>query len=212
MKQRGCLRDQDGQPANRKFNAKRIVDRSIDELLGLCKGVIADGKVVQAEAEFLLSWFQKNPIAMSVWPGKAIADRIFNYLSDGFLDREESEDLLQLIRDITGENYQTIIPSNMSSSCFDNPQPPLIFPGKSFCLTGKFAMGPRKACEQEVINLGGLTTKNVLKSTDYLVIGSIGSTDWSHTSFGRKIERAKELQCDGHQIAIISEDHWAEHL
>jgi len=30
--------DDHGQPRNRRFNAKRRLDRSVDELLGLCKG------------------------------------------------------------------------------------------------------------------------------------------------------------------------------
>ena len=208
----GYLLNSDGQPVNRKLNHKRILDRSIDELLGLCKGVIADGKVDQGEAEFIFNWLHNNSKTLSVWPGKVIEERIFNYMSDGFLDREESEDLLQLIQDVTGENYQTLIPSNMSMSCFDQPQPVITFADKSFCLTGKFAMGPRKACEQEVIDLGGVATRNVILSTNYLVVGSIGSTDWMHTSFGRKIEHAKKLQDEGLSIAIISEDHWADHL
>ncbi|MCK4620680.1 MAG: hypothetical protein KAT62_00555 [Desulfuromonadales bacterium] len=204
--------DQDGQPINRRFNAKRITDRSIDELLGICKGIIADKTVNQQEAEFIFNWLRNNNAAVNAWPGNIIAARIAHHLEDGLLDKEESADLLQLIQDVAGEKHQTLIPTNMSTSCFDKPQPTLVFPEKSFCLTGKFAMGPRKSCEQEVIDLGGVTTKNILKSTDYLVIGSIGSTDWIHTSFGRKIERAKELQAEGLPIAIISEDHWAEHF
>jgi len=206
------MHDKDGQPINKNFNAKRIVDRSIDELLGLCRGIIADGKVDQSEAEFLLNWFHNNTAALSVWPGNVIADRLEKHLADNILDPEESADLLSLIREITGENYQELTPSNMSVSCFDHPQPPLTFQGKTFCLTGKFAMGPRDSCIQEVIDLGGEITKNVVKTTDYLVIGCIGSTDWRHSSFGRKIEKAKQMQENGHHIAIISEDHWADHL
>jgi len=206
------LLDQDGQPINRTFNAKRIKDRNINELLGLCRGVIADGKVDQTEAEYLLNWLQNNSEAMAVWPGKIIAERIAYYLADGHLDREESEDLLDLVCDVTGDNHYTLIPANMSMSCFDDPQPVIAFENKSFCLTGKFAMGPRKACELEVIDLGGNTSKNVTKTTDYLVVGSIGSRDWIHTSFGRKIERAKELKDDGLPISIVSEDHWASFL
>ena len=37
--------DDHGQPLNRAFNAKRIRDRGVDELLGLCKGMIAKTQV-----------------------------------------------------------------------------------------------------------------------------------------------------------------------
>lgn len=202
----------DAQPINRRFNVNRIKDRTTDELLGLCKGIIADSKVDQSEAEFLLNWINNNPASLLAWPGNAIAERLSRHLDDNHLDADEAADLLSLLQDITGEKYQAMVPANMSSSCFDDPQPPVTFSGKTFCLTGKFAMGQRKACEQEVLDLGGKTIKNPSGKTDYLVIGSIGSTDWIHTSFGRKIEKAKELQADGATIAIISEDHWAAHL
>lgn len=39
-----------------RFNRKSIDDRQIDTLIGLSKGLIADGKVDQSEAEFLHSW------------------------------------------------------------------------------------------------------------------------------------------------------------
>ena len=39
-----------------RFNRKSIDDRQIDTLIGLSKGLIADGKVDQSEAEFLYSW------------------------------------------------------------------------------------------------------------------------------------------------------------
>ncbi len=204
--------NKDGQPINRRLNAKSTADRNADELIGLCRGIIADRTVCQPEAEYLIHWLQRNPDTIDVWPGKIIADRVHQVLEDGHLDTEEATDLLDLLRDITGESYQNLIPTNMSTSCFDDPQPYITFEGKTFCLTGKFALGPRKACELEIIDLGGNLAKDITMTTDYLVIGSIGSTDWIHTSYGRKIEKAKELQANGLNISIISEDHWASFL
>ena len=39
-----------------KFNRKNIDDRKIDTLIGLSKGLTADGKVSAVEAEVLHSW------------------------------------------------------------------------------------------------------------------------------------------------------------
>lgn len=36
-----------------KYNKKNIQDRQIDTLIGLSKGLIADGSINQAEANFL---------------------------------------------------------------------------------------------------------------------------------------------------------------
>lgn len=40
-----------------KFNRKGIDDRKIDTLVGMSKGLVAEGKVDQSEAEFILSRF-----------------------------------------------------------------------------------------------------------------------------------------------------------
>lgn len=203
--------DEDAQPIHSRFNHKRVTDRSIDELLGLCRGVIADNHVSENEAIFILNWLNNNKLAADIWPGKIIAERIARHLEDGVIDSEESADLLQLLQDVTGEHYQALTADNMSTACFDNPQPEVLFKGCRFCLTGKFAMGPRKACELEIIDLGG-EVGTLTKETNFLVVGSIGSRDWIHTSYGRKIEKVKQWQQEGRPIAIISEDHWATHL
>ena len=47
----------------------------------------------------------------------------------------------------------------------------------------------------------------------YLVIGDIGSKDWSHSSYGRKIEKAVEYRdTKDTGISIVCESHWAKFL
>ena len=75
--------------------------------------------------------------------------------------------------------------------------------------TGKFAFGPRKECERQVHSLGGRCEESVTQQTNYLIVGTFGSRDWVHTSFGRKIEKAVAYRRSGMGLAIISEDHWA---
>ncbi len=48
--------------------------------------------------------------------------------------------------------------------------------------------------------------------TNYLIIGTFGSRDWVHTSFGRKIEKAVQYRIAGCRLAIVGEDHWAASL
>ena len=75
-----------------------------------------------------------------------------------------------------------------------------------FVFTGKFAYGPRADCQREVLRLGALCEDNVTKRTTYLVIGTFGSRDWVHTSFGRKILKAVEYRQAGSGVAIIAEE------
>ncbi len=59
---------------------------------------------------------------------------------------------------------------------------------------------------------GGKSGKDVTRETSYLVIGTFGSRDWVHTSFGRKIEKAVEYRTSGYGLHIVAEDHWAAAL
>ena len=88
------------------------------------------------------------------------------------------------------------------------------YANKSFCFTGKFEYGERKACEATVIAKGGTVSKNVNLKLDYLIVGSDFSSDWAHQNYGRKIERALEIQkTEGAtRPFIIHETDWVKSL
>jgi len=204
--------DPDGQPlAN--FNSYRRLERDISEMLGLAKGVLADGRVSADEAALLQRWLRTHPDAMQTWPANVLAARLERIFADGAVTIEEQEDLQELLSDLVGGNAGIIAQDNASTALpFDRPPPSLAFPDKTFVLTGKFALGPRTACERQVTNAGGRCEGGVTMRTDYLVIGTFGSRDWIHTSHGRKIEKAVEYRERGRVIHIVSEDHWATSL
>jgi len=191
-----------------KFNRKNIQDRQIDTLIGLSKGLIADGVVDQAGAEFLMSWLVQsrqasdNPIIMN------LLDKVSSILEDGILDTEESVELVNILRAISGESSELGELAKTTSLPIDNPLPSVIFNDSSFLFTGTFAFGTRKQCKDAIESLGGLNTKNVTKSLDYLVLGTYVTDSWIHENFGRKIEKAVEYRDAGVPIVIISEEHW----
>ncbi|MEM1213048.1 MAG: hypothetical protein AAGI68_12220 [Planctomycetota bacterium] len=43
--------DAHGQPVTPRFNAARLADSALDELLGLARGLVADNHISQAEAQ-----------------------------------------------------------------------------------------------------------------------------------------------------------------
>ena len=49
----------DEQTLNR-LNGDRLQSRQVDELIGLARGLIADGSINQAEVEFLEKWLVTN--------------------------------------------------------------------------------------------------------------------------------------------------------
>ena len=203
--------DHYGQPLNRYFNKKRREDRGVDELIGLAKGINADGVVNQAEAEFLAGWLERNKDIRDTWPVNILDKRIDSMLRDGVLDSQESLELFDLLHQLTGQNAPAEIVENWSTALpLDHPAPPIIVRDRVFCFTGKFVSGTRRDCQQAVEDRGGFIASGPSRKTDYLVIGILGSEDWIHTSYGRKIEKAIEIKQKGFNVAIISEDHWVD--
>ena len=190
-----------------KFNRKNIQDRQIDTLIGLSKGMSADGKINQAEAELLQKWLvqncqSENPIVMN------LVSKVSEMLEDGVLDDDESAELLAILRSFSGEKVELGEVSKTSTLPICNPAPSIIFSGKNFLFTGTCAFGTRKQCQEAIESLGGLNPKGVTKTLDYLVLGTYVTDSWAHESFGRKIEKAMEYRESGLPLAIVTEEHW----
>ena len=205
--------DPHGQPFNIRFNRARRAERDISELLGLMKGVLADGEVTEMEAGLLRDWACSHADAVEQWPVNRLKDRLDRIFADGGVDVAERRDLAELLEAIVGGRAGIIVGEDAATDLpLDRPAPQLLWTRSVFVFTGKFAFGPRLACERHVTSLGAVTERAVTKRTQYLVIGTFGSRDWVHTSFGRKIEKAVEYRDAGVSLAIVGEDHWAASL
>lgn len=204
--------DADNQPAP-WFNEARRVERDLSELLGIAKGVLFDGRVTDDESRALLDWAEAHPDVVSAWPGRVIHRRLREIFADGRVDDDERADLRELLDLLVGGRMGLLAgeaaPSNLP---LDRPPPVVEIPDRVFVLTGKFAFGPRPACERELRRIGGWPEPNLTFRTDYLVIGSFSSRDWSQGSFGRKVEKAIAYREEHGRPRIIGEDHWAASL
>ncbi|BFG81411.1 hypothetical protein PTKU46_94450 [Paraburkholderia terrae] len=208
------IKDQDGQPFNRAFRAGAIIDRKIDELIGIMKGILADGNVSESEAEYLLRWIQANRDVTDVWPACVLYTRIAKALSDGVLDSNEEKELLELLMSSVGRNTAPEFgeTSNSTQLPVTVPAPEIQFAGRTFCFTGRFFSGTRDWCHEQVATRGGVPADSVTKKLNYLVIGDIGSRDWLHSTFGTKIQKAATYAAGGTPLIIVAEEHWASHL
>jgi len=205
--------DPNGQPRNLDFNRARRAERDVSEMLGLVKGVLADGVVTEAEAALLRDWAAQHPEAAGQWPVSVLKGRLDRIFADGRVDEREREDLAQLLDSIVGGRAGIVAGADAATELpVDRPPPTIAWPGSVFVFTGKFAFGPRAECERLVRELGGVCERGVTRRTDYLVIGTFGSRDWVQTSYGRKIEKAVRYRDKGVPIAIVAEDHWADEL
>lgn len=200
----------DEQTLNR-LNADRLQSRQVDELIGLARGLIADGSINQAEVEFLEKWLVAN-LSVSQQPLIAtLYDRVGTILADGIANPQECDDLFAALNAFTAGDSVLGEAAKSTSLPLCQPAPPIRFEGMAFCFTGTFSFGQRKHCEEAVSSRGG-TGGSLTKATNYLVIGAYATESWKHSSFGNKILKAAEMRRVGMPISIVAEDHWARHL
>jgi len=194
------------------FTADRVNERQVFELMGIARGVIADGNLNNAEIDFLQKWLVAND-AVKKNPVIAHVLRLVNaILADGIVDADERSELSGTLLALTGNNFELgeLLKATTLPLC--DPAPNITFPGMRFTFTGTFTFGTRQDCENAVEALGATTGRTVTKMPGFLVIGEYATDDWQHSSFGRKIEKAFDFRRLGAPISIISEAHWIASL
>lgn len=197
------------------MTVSRRTDRASTELVGICRGLLADGHVSQMEAEFLRDWIERNAPFVKEYPFAQIYRVLAEILHDGVIDEDESADLHDtLICFVGGEAFdeEAQTASRSTSLPIDDPEPAIVYPGAVFVVTGTFSFGARRLVQNEITSRGGELGGAPTRKTRFLVIGDLGSRDWYNSNAGRKIEKAVELRSDGHPLAIVSEAHWARSL
>jgi hypothetical protein len=205
----GKTTDKDGQPLEKGFNWGRRRAGGLDELIGICRGVLADGGLSFPEVQFLWNWLSRNEPVRNTDEGEILFDTLSGALKSKALKHKDEDHLTGLLLKIVGGtpkntpdlSYSTTLP-------LDDPPPVIRIPGKSFCFTGKFEYGSRHECEECIIASRGVVHHYIVQDANYLVIGLLGSRDWIHSTKGRKIEHAIGLRNDGAGIKIVAEGHW----
>lgn len=193
-----------------RFNRKSIDDRQIDTLIGLSKGLVADGSIDQAEAEMLLGWLVQSRVATSNPIVLNLLEKVSAMLEDGVLDSEESAELFSILRLIAGDPSEVGELGRATTLPIDQPLPEVVFQERSFLFTGTCAFGTRRQCQEATEALGGINATGVTEKLHYLVVGTYVTDSWIHENYGRKIEKAVQYRNQGVPLVIISEQHWAD--
>lgn len=189
----------------------RQLTKSTEILMGMVTGMVADGQLHDLEIQLLSTWLTENAEVAEQWPGSVIARKVREVLADGVITQDEREHLLQVLQGLAANEFAVTgaaVAEVASLPINDVVTVEIVNAG--VCHTGVFLFGTRAACERLTLKAGGMPLDNVSKRTDILVVGTKVSPDWAHSSFGRKIQRAAELQEEGHPIEIISERRWLE--
>jgi hypothetical protein len=211
----GFFRQTDRAPSSLITRGRRT-ERTTDELIGLCRGILCDGSVNRTEAAFLEQWIDRNAPHVDQFPYNHLLEHLHHALQHGVLDSHDEADLLDtLSRFIGGEANGELGSESASRSSelpFNRPEPTPIEIISTFVVTGTFKFGPRENVTARISERGGTVLTTVSKKVRYLIVGEIGSRDWIHSSYGRKIEKACELRSEGIPIAIIGEAHWTNFI
>jgi NAD-dependent DNA ligase len=194
-----------------RVSGDRLASRQIDELIGLARGLCADGVINQAEVEFLEKWLAAN-IHLTGQPlVRVLYDRVRSILADGKVSSDEHKDLWDCLDSLGTCDFELGEVLKSSSLPLCDPAPDLEFAGKRYTFTGTFEFGQRKFCEREVA-LRGAEAGSLTRQTNFLVIGAYATESWKHSSMGNKILQACEMREEGLPIAIVAEEHWVKFL
>lgn len=99
--------------------------------------------------------------------------------------------MLDVLRNITGIRFEeTGVAYGMATDFFEYDIEDLIHLDLNFCFTGTFVTGTRNTVTGSAQKKRAIIKKNVIQDLDYLVIGTLASSDWRFTSHGRKIEKS----------------------
>ncbi|EKP0300558.1 BRCT domain-containing protein [Aeromonas veronii] len=183
------------------------IDGVVNLLLGFLQGISADNQLLDKEIG-LLAHIVATDAASLTWPGNLLNKRLQRIIEEGHISDEDRGELLDLIKQITGENFtETGLAVGMSTTFFANDDV-MSINGKRVCFTGKFFSNTRFNLEQQAKALGAEPVKSMTKMVNVLIIGGLASRDWMFTSHGRKIEAAIKAKNEGYNIQIINEEDW----
>ncbi|QIR85022.1 BRCT domain-containing protein [Paracoccus sp. AK26] len=194
-----------------QFLGQRMGEKQVHELMGLARGLLADGSLNDDEINFLHRWLAANDSARANPLVSRLVARLDAALADGVIDAEERADLVSTMQALTLNDFELgeVLKSSTLPLC--DPLPTMEHAGKRLCFTGTFTFGTRKECEAAASALGAICG-SLTQKTGYLVIGEYATESWKHSSFGNKIMQAVEWRDAGLPIRIVSEQHWRRHL
>lgn len=205
------------------INANIILNRDINEFIGICRGIAFDNEINYKEASSLLEWINNHNEHIQQFPINIIAPKLNDFLKNDELSPSDALALLELLKHLTGSyrhenitNPSTTLALDIKEqNCSDNiefEKSPVAINGQFFVLTGQFTIGDRCKIATLISQLGGTIQKAVTQATNYVVIGAKGSNFWLYSTHGAKIKRAKELQQQKIDIKIIDETHLMQYL
>lgn len=180
------------------------------EAIGICKGILADAKLLDEEVHFLADRVEDFRRQYAGWPWTPLGARLHRMLADGRIDEDERQDLIAFLEAAIGlpgpARFQPCptIP-------WTRPEPALLYDLGPCCLAGDFIYGPGEKVRDRIEQEGGRFTQD-LDAARYLLVGAMMTDRWRTMRDAWIIVRADEMCAADARIAIISEQAWGTTL
>jgi len=195
-----------------------IYDRGMDavraalgRLLAIAERLPSQG-AGSAEWDALKDSLAENGVPSRRFPVDVIRDEIHAVLAAGAVAEEKKSHLIKVLKDLLAAPERELLARAWVSDIGYDSTAEIEFSNRRFCLTGDFIHGPRRRCDAEIRERGGLIAASVSQRVDFLVVGSLGSVEWKRGNFGAKIERAMYYKSRKLPMKILREAVWREAL
>lgn len=195
----------------------QAVTAAIQQLEGILHGIMADNAITDDEILLLREWMDDHDFLRGTYPFDEIYSLLIAAREDGVISEDERNMLKAFFSTFidTRESYnisefdvrELQKKYTIGGICATDPE--ISFKGKTFCFTGESKKARRDEIAQVIEQAGGIFNNNVVKKTDYLIVGADGNPCWAFACYGRKVEKAIALRKSGGHIVVVNElDFW----
>lgn len=202
------------------FSYYKTFSSDLQILNGILHGIMADGELLDSEIYSLANWLENNKHLSTFFPYDNILSIVGEVLEDSKIDEEERLLLQSYFKDfifINSDEIQTQLESETVEKSrklsYYNKVIKVEIIESQFCFTGVSSRNiSRDKIKEVILEYGGKYVDNISTKTKYLIVGDKGNPAWAFAAYGRKIEKAINLNISkGSEILIIHEDDfWKE--
>jgi NAD-dependent DNA ligase len=192
-----------------------IYDRGMDalraalgRLLTIAERLPSEEAAGSDDWEALKNSLAENSVPSRRFPVDVIHDEIHAVLTARDVAEEKRSYLIKILKDLLAAPERELLARAWVSDIGYDSAAEIDFSNRRFCLTGDFIHGPRRRCDAEIRERGGLIAASVSQRVDFLVVGSLGSVEWKRGNFGAKIERAMYYKGQKLPMKILREAAW----
>lgn len=191
-----------------------FIHNDLQKLQGLLHGIMADNEIDLLEVAGLGKWLTDHTHLSGIYPYDELRSIIISVLADGQLSEAERAMLKAYFSEFVEiENSVNLNESefielrkeiHISGVCAADPK--VVFKKKLFSFTGVSSCSRQAEIKTLIEAQGGFFKTNVVKDTDYLIVGNKSHPAWPFSCYGRKVEQAVKLRKAGSSILIVHED------